>query len=130
MSISPGRRLLFVAATAALPVVFFCLVEVGLRLGGFGSDYPAFVELEGYPGFLIPNPEVGRRYFARTSVVPEPMHDAFQKEKRPETMRLFVQGASTAAGFPYGHGGSFSRMLQQRLQGTLPGHRVEVVNTA
>lgn len=124
------RRRLFTAGMLLLPVLLFGLAEGGLRLAGFGDDFPLFVELPGHPDYLVPNPDVGRRYFAHTSLVPGPPHDAFLREKTAGTFRLFVQGASSAAGFPYGHGGSFPRMLQQRLQHTFPERRVEVVNTA
>lgn len=125
-----ARPLLFWLAMLLIPVAFFGALEGGLRLTGFGGDYPLFAPVPEHGDYLHPNPETGRRYFARTSVVPAPMHDAFAAEKSPQTVRLFVQGASTAAGFPYGRSGSFSRMLEQRLAATLPGRDVEVVNTS
>lgn len=113
-----------------LPVIFFVVAEIVLRVADVGDSYPLFIEVEGHPEYLRPNPEVGRRYFARTSVVPSPPHDVFRAQKDDGVYRIFVQGASTAAGFPYGHGGAFSRMLQQRLQRTFPERPIEVVNTS
>jgi len=127
---SKARQRLLMAGTLLIPVLFFVLVEGLLRLTGFGDDYPLFVEVPGFPAYLQLNPDVGRRYFAQSSVVPSPPADALLREKTPRTLRLFVQGGSTAAGFPYGHGGSFPRMLHQRLQQTYPDRAVEVVNTA
>lgn len=123
------RRLLFTAAMLLLPLAVLGGIEGGLRLAGFGAEIPLFVEVPGYPAYLVPNPDVGRRYFAGASVVPGPPHDAFLREKPSGSFRIFVQGASSAAGFPYGHGGSFSRMLLQRLQPTYPDRHIEVVNT-
>ena len=113
-----------------LPVLFFAVVEIVLRVADVGDTYPLFIEVDGHADYLRPNPEVGRRYFARTSVVPSPPHDVFRAQKDDGVYRIFVQGASTAAGFPYGHGGAFSRMLQQRLQRTFPDRPIEVVNTS
>ena len=48
----------------------------------------------------------------------------------PETLRIIVQGGSTAAGWPYGFGASLAGMLQQRLQATLPRRNIEVITTA
>src|SRR5690606_5250088 len=43
--------------------------------------------------------------------------------------RIFVQGASSAVGFPFYRGGSFPRMLKHRLSQTFPEKNIEVVNT-
>lgn len=119
-----------VMAMAAIPVVFFVLLEIGLRVAGFGNAYPLFVPAPRAEDFLLPNPDVAERWFARTRSVPGPPHDAFRAEKRDETLRIFVQGESTAAGFPYRHGATFSRILLQRIGQAFPSRDVEVVNTA
>ena len=54
----------------------------------------------------------------------------FMRIKTSATLRIFVQGGSSAAGYPYYYGGSFSRMLEQRLQQSWPTRRVELVNIA
>jgi tetratricopeptide (TPR) repeat protein/Fe-S cluster assembly iron-binding protein IscA len=54
----------------------------------------------------------------------------FLKEKPEDGLRIFVQGGSTAAGFPYGFGASPAGMLDQRLGKTFPNRTVEVINTA
>lgn len=41
-----------------------------------------------------------------------------------------MQGASSALGIPYMHGGSFPAMLEQRLRLSCPDRQVEVINTA
>ncbi len=113
-----------------IPVLFFVLLEGGLRLGGYGDDYPLFVPVEGHPGYLIQNREVARRYFAQQASVPNSIGDFFRAEKTDRVFRIVVQGGSSAAGYPFYHGGAFSRMLQQRLQQTFPERDIEVVNTA
>ncbi len=112
-----------------IPVAFFVLLEAGLRTAGYGGSYPLFVEIPGFEDWQVPNPEVGRRYFVSSSLVPSPPFDPFHRVKPENGFRIVVQGGSSAAGFPYGHGGSFSRMLEQRLALTLPGREVEVINT-
>ncbi len=125
-----SRRLLFTGLMLLIPVLFFGLLEGGLRLGGYGDDYPLFVPIEGHPQYLVQSRTVARRYFARQADVPTSLHDVFDAEKGPDEFRVFVQGGSTAAGFPFYHGGAFSRMLEQRLQQTFPERKIEVVNTA
>ena len=126
----PGRRRLFLAVTLALPWLLLALVEVGLRVAGVGGSYPLFVPYEPEPGWLFTNPDFARRYFAGGPFTPSPHLDFFRATKAPGTFRVVFQGESSAAGFPYGHGGAPSRMLAQRLQATFPDRPVEVINAA
>lgn len=127
--LSTGRRLGFTAAMLLLPVVFFVLLEGGLRLFGYGDTWPLFVAPEQPEGYLYQNREVARRYFYGQENVPTSLLDFFAAEKAPDAYRIFVQGGSSAAGFPYYYGGAFSRQLQQRLQQTFPDRTIEVINT-
>ena len=130
--LTPVRRRLFRALTLAIPVVFFILLEAGLRLGGYGHSYPLFIPVADAPGYLQANPEVVRRFVVEETREPEveiwPV--AFTAEKAADTLRIVVQGGSSAAGWPYGHGASLAGMLQQRLQATLPERNIEVITTA
>lgn len=128
--LSTGKRVVFTAVMLLLPVLFFGLIEGGLRLAGYGGTYPLFVPVEGRPDYLYQNREVARRYFPTLANVPNSLTDFFEAQKGEATYRVFVQGGSSAAGFPFYYGGSFSRMLEQRLQQTFPDRRIEVVNTA
>ncbi|MGZ8471609.1 MAG: GDSL-type esterase/lipase family protein [Gemmatirosa sp.] len=127
---TPGRRRLLLALTLALPWVLLALVEVGLRIGGVGGAYPLFVPYEPEPGWLFTNPDFARRYFAAGPFTPSPHLDFFRAVKAPGTFRVVFQGESSAAGYPYGHGGAPSRMLGQRMQATFPDRPIEVVNAA
>lgn len=124
------QRGLLLLVLLGLPVVVLLLAEGGLRLAGYGSSFPLFVEVEAAPDYRATNPAVGLRYFRREAGTPVPTTEMFRAEKRPDGYRVFVQGASTAAGFPYGHGGAFGRMLEQRLQETFPDREIEVVTVA
>jgi lysophospholipase L1-like esterase len=118
--------------TVLLPFAGLLLVEGGLRLAGYGKTYPLFVENGDPPEYRIVNHEVIRRFVPNPADTPKlairPV--AFQPDKGPDTFRIFVQGGSTAAGYPYGYGASPAGMLQQRLQRTFPDRRIEVVTTA
>jgi tetratricopeptide (TPR) repeat protein len=129
-ALTRGQRRLFTAIMLLLPVAFFALLEGGLRLAGYGAEYPLFEPVVGYEAYQVQDREVARRYFVRQKAVPNSLFDAFPVEKRPGELRVFVQGGSSAAGFPFYRGGAFSRMLEQRLQQSLPDRPVEVVNTA
>lgn len=135
---SRGRRRLFTAVTALLPAAFLLLLEGGLRAAGLGSPHPLFLDCPdepGFPeepGFLCASPTVVRRFVVdeqnapRLTIAPVP----FRREKPADAFRIFVQGGSTAKGYPYGHGASLAGMLQQRLDRTFPGREIEVVSTA
>jgi tetratricopeptide (TPR) repeat protein len=129
-ALSPRRRRLYTGITLAVPVLLLLLVELGLRLAGYGSSYPLFVVNPPQPEYLYPNQEVARRYFRDRTITPLPQLDFFRASKPSRTFRIVFQGESSAAGFPYRHGGAPSRMLQQRLQATFPDRDIEVVNTA
>ena len=124
------RKWVFYVLMWSIPVLFFVLVEGGLRIIGFGEDYPLFVPVEAAPDYLVMNREVANRYFNQEVRVPTGLHDVFRADRDSTTLRIFVQGGSSAAGYPYYYGGSFSRMLEQRLQQTWPERRVELVNVA
>ncbi|HEX8387172.1 MAG TPA: tetratricopeptide repeat protein [Rubricoccaceae bacterium] len=128
--LSAGTRRAFWAATLLLPVLFFALLEGGLRLGGYGGAYPLFVPLDASGAVLTPNREVARRYFAVGSFVPNPNPDFFSAVKPADGLRVVVQGESSTAGYPYYRGASFPQVLGSLLRRAYPDRTVEVVNTA
>jgi len=130
--LAPAHRWLFRLSVLAIPVLFFVLLEAGLRLGGYGHSYPLFIAVADAPGYLQANPEVVRRFVVEETREPgvEIWPVPFPADKAPETLRIFVQGGSSAAGWPYGFGASLAGMLQQRLQASLPERNIEVITTA
>lgn len=115
----------------ALPVLLLLLLEVGLRLTGFGDSYPLFVPAP-KSGYLQPNPLLVRRYVDDPRQAPPVAPDSqyFLAEKPQGTRRLVVAGESTAAGFPYGRFGSPAALLQQRLKLQAGEQPIEVISTA
>ena len=116
----------------SIPLLFFVLLEIGLRVAGYGQSLPLFIENPIAKDYLLPRPDLVRRYFAPGADIPSVTIEAnFLRKQKPQNgVRLFVQGGSTAAGFPYGLGASLAGMLDYRIKQSLPNHYVEVVNTS
>jgi tetratricopeptide (TPR) repeat protein len=128
---SPARRRAFMAITLAVAPLLAVVAEIALRIAGVGELEPLFVPVPSAPGFLQPNPEAVRRFFPDPRSAPDVSIDTtwFPADKAPGSLRIFVQGASSAAGFPYGRWASPGALLQQRLQRAYPDRTVEVINT-
>ena len=126
---SPRRRAIFTVVTLALPWLLLALVELGLRAGGYGSDFPPFVPYAPRPAYLMNSEAAAGRYF-RGAFVPTPHTDFFRADKPAGAFRVFFQGESSAQGFPYLHGAAPSRILEAWLHDDFPGRDIEVVNTA
>jgi tetratricopeptide (TPR) repeat protein len=126
------RKFIFWLVLASLPIVFFTLLELGLRAFGFGHSYPLFIQDPNQPGFNVVNPDVIKRYFPKPEMAPPVKIEStyFTRDKRPNALRIVVQGESTTAGYPYGLGASLAGILQQRLQNQYPDRYVEVIQTA
>lgn len=125
------KRLFYVIA-AFIPFLFLLILEGGLRFVGFGKDSPLFITNPANEQYLLATPNVMDRYFPFDKNKPQVTleTDFFLANKANNEIRIFVQGGSTAAGFPYGLGASLAGMLEQRLRRSLPHKKVEVINTA
>ena len=114
-----------------IPVVFFILLEIFLRVISYGDIIPQWVEpSKQFPDYEMLNPEISKRYFKNIERYPTPHYDGFRKEKLPGTFRVFIMGGSSAAGFPYPENGAFSRYICRYLKNQYPGHYIEVINVA
>lgn len=126
----PTRPLFYIIALL-LPLLMLLLAELGLRMAGYGSSYPLFIPSQQAPGYLEPNPAIMQRYFAPAQAPRLSMDtQLIRQEKAPGSLRIVVQGGSTAAGFPYGRFGSIQAMLSQLLKQHYPERDIEVINTA
>jgi len=117
---------LFYIILILIPILFFILLELGLRLFHYGMDNRQWVNVT--EKSLIINPEVARRYFYITKNVPGTIQDIFDAVKKPNSFRVFVLGGSSAAGYPFMPLGSFSRYLHERLKLVYPNTNIEVIN--
>ena len=130
---SAGRRAAFWIILIALPFVLIGGAEFALRLAGFGQDRePLFMSSPSQPAYLQANPRVVTRLFTDPSQAPAVSIETayFPARKAPGTFRVFVQGESSAAGFPYGLGAALAGVLDQRLERLFPEREIEVISTA
>jgi tetratricopeptide (TPR) repeat protein len=110
--------------------LFFGLLELGLRVGGYGYPTSFFVPPTDAVSRsdLVSNYDFTRRFFP-PALARTPIPLAIRKVKSPGTYRIFVLGESAAQGFP-DPASSFSRILEVMLRERYSGKRFEVVNTA
>jgi hypothetical protein len=128
---SGARKALFFAITLSIPVLFFVFLELGLRWGNYRGNLELFIYPEIFRGeYVMPNPGFTGRYFFATTTNPTPSNDMFLATKPENGFRIFVIGGSSAAGYPYGYNGTFSRVVKDMLQDVMPGKVVEVINVA
>ena len=115
-----------------VPVALLGVLELSLRLGGFGQTYPLFVPSSQQTEYLMPNPNLIKRFFHMGSETPSVSPDTvyFKQQKSPHSLRVVVMGGSTAAGFPYGRFGSPAGMLQYQLIAMYPERDIEVISVA
>lgn len=112
-----------------VPLLVFGLLEISLRLCGFGHPTSFLLERAGRAGtLLIQNNQFGWRFFgARMARLPHAI--ALPQPKAPGTIRVFVFGESAAFGDPQPAFG-LPRMLEAQLELRHPGVKFEVVNAA
>ncbi len=116
----------FYLILALIPILFFVLLEIGLRIFNYGDDLSMWVQAT--PGKKIANAYVARRYFSNVKNLPTTIEDVFDSTKAENSYRVFILGESSAAGYPYMPLGSFSRYIRKRLELAYPDRKIEVVN--
>ena len=109
-----------------IPVLFFLLLEAGLRIFNYGKDDSVWVDIS--KDMEILNPELGYRYFFTTKNLPFSVESFIYKEKKEGSFRVFVVGASSAAGYPYLSSASFSKFIRKKLEILYPEKVIEVAN--
>lgn len=119
----------FYAVMLSIPVIFFLIVEIILRISGYGLDYTLFKPISGYyPDKIFLNPDIPYKYFYNIQKAPSPLPDGFDKAKKENAFRVFILGGSSAAGWPYVPNASFSRHIKRRLELLYPENTIEVIN--
>lgn len=127
--LSTPKKILFYGITFSVPILFFLILELVLHGINYKGNNDLFID----PGitlneYLVPNPNFASRYFFYTKTVPNPAADVFLKHKPENGFRVFAMGGSSAAGYPYGFNGMFSRVVRDVLQDAMPDKTVEVIN--
>ncbi len=118
----------FYVIAVLIPILFFILLEFGLRMFNYGQNIEQWVKVTDSQYML--NPDIAYRYFYSTKGIPYSSKDLFYIHKRPNTFRVFVLGESSAAGFPSSPNGTFPRYIEKRLQLLYPEKNIEMVNLA
>lgn len=129
--ISQSRKVLFNLIIALFPILIVLVLELLLRLFGYGNNLSLFIDNpdKTYKEYRMVNPEIGKKYFQKFEYSAPPK-DIFLKDKPDSCFRIFVMGSSTVVGFPYDNNLMFSRILHERLREAYPEKKIEVVNTA
>ena len=129
--ISKSRQRVFSIIAITLPVVFLILLELILRLSGYGDNHSLFVNhrIKDLEKYYEVNPEIGKKYFNKMGYS-APAMDMFLKKKPDDVFRIFAMGSSSVVGFPYDNNLMFTRILHERLRDAYPGKKLEMVNTA
>ena len=126
---SHPRKWLLRAFAALVPVLALAVVELALRLGGYGYSTSFFKPLRlGDQSFLVENDTFGFRFFPR-DMARMPLSLRMPVKKPAGTYRIFVLGESAAMGDPepaFGAGRYLAILLRERF----PRANFEVVNTA
>ena len=98
--LSRRRAIVFTVVMLALPLLLLVSVEAALRLFWQGGALPLFTTVNADAGeFHVANPRVGERWFFGEEHPPSPIADPFAIARPSKTLRFFVLGESTRAGF-------------------------------
>lgn len=108
-----------------LPLALFALLEIGLRVAGFGTSLDFLVPEEGR-GVYRTNPHFTELFYPASFGL-KPVNLRLTKEKAPGTYRIFVLGESAAMGVPE-PAFALSRQLEAQLERCEPRRKIEVFN--
>jgi len=111
-----------------MPLIVILLLEVVLRGLNYGNDLSLFVTDAQNPALHHLNEKVSLRYFLQEKNATKGKIESFPKLKPKNTVLIFVQGESTAVGFPYFFNGTFPRMLEYGIRQTDPTIQLELIN--
>ncbi|MBX2993083.1 MAG: hypothetical protein KF749_18175, partial [Bacteroidetes bacterium] len=127
--LSTRKRRAFFVIVSLVPISFFIVAELALRLAQYGPDLSLFTtETLAGRTYHVMNAEVKNRYFPSMPFNPTTSPDYFEVPKPAATYRIFCLGGSTTVGYPYWYNGSFSSFLRDRLRTIFPEREIEIVN--
>jgi tetratricopeptide (TPR) repeat protein len=112
------------------PFALLALIELALRLCGFGGYAPFFHKVGPVPGgTLVVTDQAGAdSWFFNSGEAGDTTQYAFLDPKPTNTFRVFIVGGSAANGWPHPRNLASSAFLQAMLQDAWPKRHVEVIN--
>lgn len=120
------RKILFPLITFSIPIVFFLLLELVLRLFGVGDSYDLFIPAG--DRWQV-NTGAAAKYFTQKNIaIPELIARDFPRQKQDNTFRILCLGGSTTAGFPYEVNINFPYFIKTRLDYLYTDKNIEVIN--
>lgn len=124
------KKIIFKIILAAIPVLFFIVLELTLQIFNYGGDQELFVPDQSTPEQdYILNKNFTKKYFFKKGIkTPEPLSQKFKMHKDSSTYRIFCLGASTTQGFPYKPNAAFPAQLKNILVTLHPERDIEVIN--
>lgn len=127
---TPFRKWLFrLLAGIIIPLLALAILEVALRLGGYGYPTGFFKPMRiGGQEMLVENDSFGFRFFP-PDIARMPASLRMPVQKAPGTYRIFILGESAAMGDPEPAFGA-GRYLEVLLRERFPRAKFEVVNVA
>jgi tetratricopeptide (TPR) repeat protein len=130
ISISRTKRILFRVFLLSSPVALLLLIELVLRLCGFGGYAPFFHKVGPVPGgTLVVTEQAGAdSWFFNSGMAGDTAQYSFLDPKPTNTFRIFIVGESAAKGYPQPRNLASSAFLQAMLQDAWPERHVEVIN--
>ncbi len=127
--LSPRWLWIFRLTALLLPFVLLGVLEIGLRVGGYGFDPHFFKPLKiGGEDFFVQNDDFSFTFFPRETAR-NPGVLRLRAQKPPGTFRIFIFGESAAMGDPEPAYGP-ARFMEMQLREKFPAAKFEVVNVA
>jgi len=123
-----GKSLLFYIAGAFVTLL---LIELMLRLTGYGNEDKLFITDKKDPKSYAIKVDYMKKYFPFSKVEPHLSNDKFLLEKPVNGIRVFLLGENSAAGFPWQPNGRIALLMSQILQETFSDfseNKVEVID--
>ena len=129
-SISSSRRTCFRLAAILLGIMPFILLEVLVRMAGWGLPRESYDPYLGFESIqpLFALDDQGNHYQISESRLDFFRPDRFPAHKTDRTYRIFCLGGSTVQGRPYAIETAFSSWLELSLQAAAPEQQWEVIN--
>ena len=130
VSFSGSKKIVFYSAALILPFLILIMLEITLRILGYGNEYPLIKQTTFFKQDVkTVNQEITKRYFPPDyRNIPTPDNSFFEINKSKNTYRIMCLGGSTTAGFPYVQNATFPFQLKVRLQKILTDKNIEVIN--